>query len=109
MAAVAKAKVPMLFLYGGADPWVPVAKSVERLQALERETHRIEFAVIANADHEMMFPQRTKGWKSNQKRAPLVRHKPLGTSSNSARGSVGMFCQARSKDDESAAVRLSLA
>jgi dienelactone hydrolase len=55
MAAVAKAKVPMLFLFGGADPWVPVAKSMERLQTLEKETHRIEFAVIANANHEMMF------------------------------------------------------
>jgi pimeloyl-ACP methyl ester carboxylesterase len=42
IVAVLKVKVPMLFLYGGADPWVPVAKSVERLQSLKSQGHKIE-------------------------------------------------------------------
>jgi len=56
VAAVLKAKVPLLFLYGGSDPWVPVAQSMERLKALSSQIHDIEIAVIANANHELMFP-----------------------------------------------------
>ena len=33
-AAVRAIKVPALFIYGAADPWVPVARSMERLKAL---------------------------------------------------------------------------
>ncbi|HZW93260.1 MAG TPA: alpha/beta fold hydrolase [Candidatus Eremiobacteraceae bacterium] len=54
--AVLKAKVPLLFLYGGADPWVPVAQSMERLKALSSQIHDIEIGVIPNANHELMFP-----------------------------------------------------
>jgi len=56
VAAVLKAKVPLLFLYGGSDPWVPVARSVERLNALSSQRHNIESGVIANTNHELMFP-----------------------------------------------------
>ena len=56
VAAVQRAKVPLLFLYGGADPWVPVAQSLERLNGLRGQLHNIEVEVIANANHEMMFP-----------------------------------------------------
>jgi dipeptidyl aminopeptidase/acylaminoacyl peptidase len=56
VAAVRKAKVPLLFLYGDSDPWVPVAQSIERLQSLTRELHNIEYAVVAGANHEMMSP-----------------------------------------------------
>jgi uncharacterized protein len=56
VAAVRKAKVPLLFLYGGSDPWVPVAQSMQRLKALSGELHNIESGVIANANHELMFP-----------------------------------------------------
>lgn len=56
VAAVAKAKVPLLFIFGGADPWVPVAQSVQRLEALREERHNIESWVVADASHEMMFP-----------------------------------------------------
>jgi dipeptidyl aminopeptidase/acylaminoacyl peptidase len=55
VAAVLKAKVPLLFLYGGSDPWVPVAQSMERLKALSSQIHDIEIGVIANANHELMF------------------------------------------------------
>jgi dipeptidyl aminopeptidase/acylaminoacyl peptidase len=56
VAAVLKAKVPLLFLYGGSDPWVPVAESMQRLRALSGQLHNIESAIIANANHELMFP-----------------------------------------------------
>jgi uncharacterized protein len=56
VAAVLKAHVPLLFLYGGSDPWVPVAQSVERLKELSSQRHDVESWIIANASHEMMFP-----------------------------------------------------
>jgi uncharacterized protein len=56
VAAVLKAKVPLLFVYGGSDPWVPVARSMERLKALSGQVHNMESAIIANANHELMFP-----------------------------------------------------
>ena len=56
VAAVLTANVPLLFLYGGADPWVPVAQSVERLKPLSGQRHNIESRIIAGANHEMMFP-----------------------------------------------------
>lgn len=56
VAAVLKANAPLLFLYGGADPWVPVAQSVERLKPLSGQRHNIESWIIADANHEMMFP-----------------------------------------------------
>jgi uncharacterized protein len=54
--AVLKAKVPLLFLYGGSDPWVPVAQSMQRLKALSGQLHNVECVIIANANHELMFP-----------------------------------------------------
>jgi dipeptidyl aminopeptidase/acylaminoacyl peptidase len=56
VAAVLKANVPLLFLYGGSDPWVPVAQSVERLKPLSGQRHNIESWIIADANHELMFP-----------------------------------------------------
>ena len=56
VAAVLKVNLPLLFLYGGSDPWIPVAQSMERLRALSSQTHDIEIRVIANANHELMFP-----------------------------------------------------
>lgn len=58
VAAVLKAKVPLLFLYGGSDPWVPVAQSMQRLKALGGERDNIETAIIADANHELMFPEK---------------------------------------------------
>ncbi len=56
IAAVRRAKIPLLFLYGDSDPWVPVAQSIERLQSLSNDQHNIEYAVVASANHEMMTP-----------------------------------------------------
>jgi uncharacterized protein len=57
IAAVRQAKVPLLFLYADSDPWVPVAESVKRLQSLSAELPNIKYAVVSNANHEMMFPE----------------------------------------------------
>lgn len=56
MDAARHAKVPLLFLYADSDPWVPVAESVKRVQSLARKLPNIEYAVVSNANHEMMFP-----------------------------------------------------
>src|SRR5271169_1264834 len=56
IAAVQQARVPLLFLYADSDPWVPVGESVKRLESLPMELPNIEYAVVANANHEMMFP-----------------------------------------------------
>jgi pimeloyl-ACP methyl ester carboxylesterase len=41
VSAVLKTKVPLLFLYGDSDPWVPVAKSIQRLNSLSDQLHTI--------------------------------------------------------------------
>jgi uncharacterized protein len=56
IAAVQHAKVPLLFLYADSDPWVPVGESVKRLHSLAAESPNIQYAVVDNANHEMMFP-----------------------------------------------------
>jgi pimeloyl-ACP methyl ester carboxylesterase len=60
IAAARQAKVPLLFLYADSDPWVPVGESVKRLQSLARELPNIQYAVVSNANHEMMFPGNEK-------------------------------------------------
>jgi pimeloyl-ACP methyl ester carboxylesterase len=51
--AVARVKAPMLFIFGGTDPWIPVALSVERLRRLAAARGDMEIRVIAGANHEM--------------------------------------------------------
>jgi uncharacterized protein len=73
--AVLKAKLPLLFLYGGSDPWVPVAQSVQRLKALSSQLHNIESQIIANANHELMFPLNETmqvGADTNRNNAPQL-------------------------------------
>ncbi|MGC2698061.1 MAG: alpha/beta hydrolase [Candidatus Angelobacter sp.] len=60
MAAARQAKVPLLFLYADSDPWIPVGESVKRLKSLARELPNIQYAVVSNANHEMMFPANEK-------------------------------------------------
>lgn len=50
--------VPVLFIYGGADPWIPVARSIERLQTLAKGHPNLEYRVIAGANHSMMLPKK---------------------------------------------------
>lgn len=55
VVAVRKLNVPLLFLYGGADPWVPVAQSVDQLRILADLQPKIAYEVVPGAGHEMMF------------------------------------------------------
>jgi uncharacterized protein len=54
--AATKVKVPLLFIYGDTDPWVPVAQSLEKLKRLAVMQHNFEYAVIPGANHEMASP-----------------------------------------------------
>jgi dipeptidyl aminopeptidase/acylaminoacyl peptidase len=47
------ARVPVLFIYGGADPWVPVPESVQRLKTLMPAHPNFEYHVIGAANHTM--------------------------------------------------------
>jgi len=58
--AIRSVKVPMLFIYGGADPWVPVEQSVKQLENISKQQPNIRYAVIADANHEMMFQANEK-------------------------------------------------
>jgi pimeloyl-ACP methyl ester carboxylesterase len=58
LAAIQRVKVPLLLLYGDSDPWIPVAKSLERVKSLAHQFPNIEYKVVTNATHEMMLPTR---------------------------------------------------
>jgi uncharacterized protein len=55
IAAVRHVTVPLLFIYGGSDPWVPVRESVQQLRLLINQHYNIRYAVVPKANHEMMF------------------------------------------------------
>jgi pimeloyl-ACP methyl ester carboxylesterase len=55
ISALRNVKVPLLFIYGGADPWVPVEQSMKQLESLSKQQKNIRCAVINNASHEMML------------------------------------------------------
>jgi uncharacterized protein len=57
VAALRQAKMPLLFIYGGSDPWIPVTQSVQQLRLLMNQQHNIHYAVVPNANHEMMLVQ----------------------------------------------------
>ncbi len=48
-------RVPVLCIYGGADPWIPVQETIARLHVLEKTRTNVSDAVIAHASHEMAF------------------------------------------------------
>ncbi|HEU4957561.1 MAG TPA: alpha/beta fold hydrolase [Sphingomicrobium sp.] len=54
LASIGNVTAPTLVLYGSADPWVPVATSMNRLQGFTRAHPNFEAVVIDNADHTMM-------------------------------------------------------
>jgi hypothetical protein len=52
-AAVAKVRIPILYILGGEDPWIPVATTVVRLGELAPTHPRLQFAVVPRANHLM--------------------------------------------------------
>jgi hypothetical protein len=55
VATVRRLKVPLLFIYGGSDPWIPVQQSIKQLRLLANQRPKIRHVVVPNANHEMMF------------------------------------------------------
>ncbi len=55
LAALAHVRVPVLFVFGGSDPWIPVATTVDRLRSVTQANSKISYAVIDRADHAMRF------------------------------------------------------
>ena len=51
-------RVPLLIFYGGADPWVPVQASIDRLKAIAAGKANISYFVIPHADHLLSFPRK---------------------------------------------------
>jgi dipeptidyl aminopeptidase/acylaminoacyl peptidase len=54
LASIGSVTAPSLILYGSADPWVPVATSMDRLQGFTKDHRNFEAVVIDDADHSMM-------------------------------------------------------
>ena len=54
LSVMRQIRTPMLVLYGSADPWVPVATSLDRLKGLLVVNPRLEVGVVTGADHMMM-------------------------------------------------------
>ncbi len=54
MAILDDVRAPILFVYGQADPWVPVELSRERLESLSERHANIEIRIVDGSDHTMM-------------------------------------------------------
>lgn len=55
LSALERVRVAALLIFGGSDPWIPVAATVDRLRTLTRVQRNVQYAVIAGADHDMRF------------------------------------------------------
>jgi len=55
IAALRKVRFPLLLIYGGADPWIPVHQSLEEVRKFIPQQPNIRYVVIPGASHEMMF------------------------------------------------------
>lgn len=56
LAALRRVNVPVLFLLGDSDPWIPVSKTVDMLRALSHAKRNLQYAVVPHANHLMMTP-----------------------------------------------------
>jgi pimeloyl-ACP methyl ester carboxylesterase len=55
-ADVERVRVPILFILGASDPWIPVAQTVVRLHEVAITHPLLTYCVVPNADHLMMTP-----------------------------------------------------
>ncbi|HTU82908.1 MAG TPA: alpha/beta fold hydrolase [Candidatus Acidoferrales bacterium] len=55
-AAVERVRIPILFLLGSEDPWIPVAATVARLRTVAATHPHLAFDVVPGANHLMMMP-----------------------------------------------------
>ena len=67
LPALDAVRMPMLFIFGGADPWIPVDVTVRRLNALSSRHPNLQWNIVPNASHEMMFvsPSRAMSTDTN--------------------------------------------
>jgi hypothetical protein len=49
-------KIPILFILGAEDPWIPVADTVTHLREVGQTHPLLRYVVVPNADHLMMLP-----------------------------------------------------
>ncbi|HEX9159958.1 MAG TPA: alpha/beta hydrolase [Rhizomicrobium sp.] len=52
--AVAQVKIPILYILGGEDPWIPVTETLARLRTLSATRPNLSFAVVPRANHLMI-------------------------------------------------------
>jgi uncharacterized protein len=55
-AAVERVKIPMLFILGSADPWIPAEQTAERLRIVGQTHPLLQYVVVPGANHLMMTP-----------------------------------------------------
>lgn len=55
-ANVERVTIPILFVLGSSDPWIPVAETVTRLHQVAATHPLLQYAVIPAANHLMMTP-----------------------------------------------------
>jgi uncharacterized protein len=58
LVALNDVHVPMFFIYGSEDPWIPVEESLKKLREIVRKQNNITYTLIPRANHEMMFKDR---------------------------------------------------
>ncbi len=56
MKIVERVHIPMLFMLGSSDPWIPVEQTVTSLKNVAATHANITYAVIPDANHLMMVP-----------------------------------------------------
>lgn len=56
VAAVSRVHVPILFILGDSDPWIPVARTVDLLRSVSSKNRDVNYVVVPSANHLMMTP-----------------------------------------------------
>ena len=56
MAEVQRVTIPMLFILGSSDPWIPAGPTLDALHAVATSHHNISYTVMPNVNHLMMRP-----------------------------------------------------
>lgn len=56
LTEVEKVRIPMLFILGSSDPWIPVAQTEAALRTVAASHNNITYSVVPDANHLMMRP-----------------------------------------------------
>ena len=67
MRAVGQVSAPLLLIYGGRDPWIPVGTTIALLRERSKNQRNLEYKVIANASHEMSLGKSEERWHSTSR------------------------------------------